>query len=85
MLISQCRSLKDIYKFFEQDDKEIIEALQQEKFLKGLKRCKKVSCRTQQSLVGNRDYKGNYAAYCKKCKKFLVCVRELSLRARTRE
>ncbi|KAE8742017.1 hypothetical protein FOCC_FOCC012458 [Frankliniella occidentalis] len=33
-----------------------------------LKRCSKAKCRTMQVLYRHPDFKGNYAAYCKKCK-----------------
>ena len=70
MLLSDVTSIEDLYDFFRQDERVVIGALQEEGFLRPLKTCAKKTCRTREVLYRNVDYKGNYAAYCKKCKKF---------------
>ncbi|KAK3916690.1 putative transposase-like protein, partial [Frankliniella fusca] len=42
----------------------------EEGLLLPLAKCKKTSCRTMQCLYRNEDYKGHYAAYCRKCRKY---------------
>ncbi|KAK3909791.1 putative transposase-like protein [Frankliniella fusca] len=70
MRISECQNLKDIYAFFRQDEKDVVQSLQEEGMLLPLRRCPKKTSRTAQILDRNTDFKGHYAAYCKKCKKF---------------
>ncbi|XP_034237593.1 uncharacterized protein LOC117643053 [Thrips palmi] len=68
-MLAEVTSLKDVYALFSKlSPKEVIEMLEAEGLLLKLNRCSK--CRTQRTLNKNKDYKGGYAFYCKKCKKF---------------
>uniref|UniRef100_A0A8D8XJZ9 Uncharacterized protein n=1 Tax=Cacopsylla melanoneura TaxID=428564 RepID=A0A8D8XJZ9_9HEMI len=62
------RSVLDITRFFMKDDKSIINELIDKKLIKGLTRCYK--CRVPQELRRHQSFKGNYGAFCKKCKRY---------------
>ena len=64
MALSTLNSLRDVYTLFSlKDEKQIIEMLQEEKFLRPLKCCSK--CRTMNKLVKNKAYKGTNAIISK--------------------
>uniref|UniRef100_A0A8D8QFD7 ISXO2-like transposase domain-containing protein n=1 Tax=Cacopsylla melanoneura TaxID=428564 RepID=A0A8D8QFD7_9HEMI len=62
------KSLRDVTMFFLNDEKMVINMLIEKKLLKQLTKCSK--CRVPQVLRRHQSFKGNFGAFCKKCKKF---------------
>jgi len=60
-------TLKDLTDF-QRDEKRFIQSLIENGLLQPLGTCSK--CRRDRVLIKNKDYKGNYAARCPRCKKF---------------
>ena len=63
-------SIYDVNNYFASDDKTVLQRLQGDRLIKQCGRCRFRRCRRQTVLYRNTDYKGNYAKYCKTCRKF---------------
>ena len=68
--LNDVSSIYDVTNYFAADDKTVIQRLQGDRLIKQCGRCRFRRCRRQTVLYRNTDYKGNYAKYCKTCRKF---------------